>query len=463
MAVKYFRRLAMSSLLVAGSSLPAIAQLPAAAQAPAVQPPALASQPTAPTTGAAPAEQLPPLTGELATDGPQIYHLSLEEAKSRTLQSSVVMSLASSQVAAKSFAVQAAQKDFLPKLLNSFSYFHFDSDLGTVVTTPGIVNPATSVSVPVVNQDAPIYSAIAIQPITPLFKVQAAVDIGEADVGVAQAQRQFARRELTKGVEQLYLGLAAARQIKGGLEFAIASAKQAVDATQASAAKISLVELQQNMVTVNNQCAVLQLQLNQLTGLPPCTELVIEEPPLPLNPFGCADELVSAAVSSSPKVREARMEVEKAAGAVRLANADYMPSVNTYGFYVNQEATNTIQDGFTGVGVSASYMLEWGKKGDTLRQWQSTEVLARQNLQKQIQDLQLNAIKAFNEVNRAQQALGYANQLATLNREAKMPTDPFQLKFAIKDRLESELGAIKADLDFRNAVVEIRSIAGYCE
>ena len=172
---------------------------------------------------------------------------------------------------------------------------------------------------------------------------------------------------------------------------------------------------------------------------------------------------MSVAVATSPKIREARMQVEKAAGAVRLANADFVPSVNAYGFYVNQDATPTIQEGFTGVGVSASYLLEWGKKNDTLRQWKATEVLARQNLQKEIQDLQLSAIKAFNEVNRTEQALGYANQLATLNRESKLPTDPFQLKFAIKDRLESELGAIKADVDFRNAVVEVRSIAGYCE
>ncbi len=157
------------------------------------------------------------------------------------------------------------------------------------------------------------------------------------------------------------------------------------------------------------------------------------------------------------------MQCEKAAGAVDLANADYLPSVNAYGFYVNQTATPTIQDGFTGVGVSASYLLEWGKKNDTLRQWKATECLARANLQKEIQDIQLSAIKAFNEVNRAEQALGYANQLATLNRDSALPTDPFQLKFAIKDRLESELGAIKADVDYRNAVVEVRSIAGCCD
>ena len=351
----------------------------------------------------------------------------------------------------------------MPKLLNSFFYFHFDSDLGTVVTTPGIFNPATAISVPIVNQDAPLYAATAVQPITALLKVRAAVDIGEADVGAAQAQRQLARRELTKGVEQLYFGLFAARKIKGGLDLAAAGAQQLVAATNAPAAKISLVEVQQNLVTVNGQVASLQAQLNQLVNLPPCTELILTEPPAPQNPFGCADEVVNAAVESSPKIREARMQVEKAAGAVRLAHADFVPSVNAYGIYVNQDATPTIQDSFTGVGMSASYLLEWGKKNDTLRQWKATEVLARQNLQKEIQDLQLSAIKAFNEANRTQQALGYANQLAALNREAKLPTDPFQLKFAIKDRLESELGAIKADVDHRNAVVEVRSIAGFCE
>ena len=450
MAIVHFRRLVLSSLFVAGSCLPV------AAQGPVVSPPSSALV-------ANQMEQLPEAPSIVATDALPQYHLSLEEAKSRALQSSIVMDLASTQVAAKSHALGAASKDFLPKLLNSFAYYHFDSDLGTVVTTPGIVNPATSFAVPVVEQDSSIYTAAAIQPITPLLKVRAAVDIGQADVGVAQAQRQFARRELTKGAEQLYIGLFFARKIKGGLESAAAGAKQMVDATQASAAKMSLIELQQNLVTVNNQCEVLQVQLTQLTGLPPCTEIVLQEPPWPQNPFGCADDVIGAAVASSPKITEARMQAEKAAGAVRLANADFVPSVNAYGFYVNQTATQTIQDGFTGVGVSASYLLEWGKKNDTLRQWKATEVLARQALQKEMQDLQLNAIKAFNEVHRTEQVLGYANQLAQLNRDAKMPTDPFQLKFAIKDRLESELGAIKADLDYRNAIVEVRSIAGYSE
>jgi outer membrane protein TolC len=148
---------------------------------------------------------------------------------------------------------------------------------------------------------------------------------------------------------------------------------------------------------------------------------------------------------------------------VRLARAEFVPSVNAYGFYVNQDATPTIQEDFTGVGMSATILLEWGKKNDTLRQWKATAVLARQNLQKQIQDTELAAIKAFNEASRAQQALAQAQKMAQLNREATLPTDPFQLKFAVKDRLESELGVVKADVEFRNAIVELRSITGFCE
>ena len=222
MAIESFRRLVLSALIGASSCLCAVAQGPAVIAPHAVPP-------------VEHAELLPGSPAVVATDEVISYQLSLDEAISRTLQNSIIMDLASTQVAAKSYALQAAQKDYLPKLLNSFFYFHFDSDLGTVVTTPGIFNPATAISVPIVNQDAPLYAATAVQPITALLKVRAAVDIGEADVGAAQAQRQLARRELTKGVEQLYFGLFAARKIKGGLDLAAAGAQQLVAATNAPA------------------------------------------------------------------------------------------------------------------------------------------------------------------------------------------------------------------------------------
>ena len=38
--------------------------------------------------------------------------------------------------------------------------------------------------------------------------------------------------------------------------------------------------------------------------------------------------------------------------------------------------------------------------------------------------------------------------------------DPFQLKFVLEAKLQAELGAIKAELDHRTAIVELRSATG---
>jgi outer membrane protein TolC len=392
------------------------------------------------------------------------FHLTLEDAKARVLDNSVVMSLASTQIAAKSYTMQAASKDYLPKLLNSFSYFHFDSDLGTVVKTPGVFNPVTAVSVPVVNQDAPMYTAMLVQPITPLLKVREAVNITAADVGAAAAQRRQARRELTKGVEQLYFGILATQRIKAGLEQAVAGAQQAAEASKGPDAQISLIQAQQGLLAANSQLVDLFAQMKQLIALPTQTDLDLEQPAAPIKPFVSVDEAVSAAVATSPKVQESRTQVDKADAAVRLAEADYVPSVLVYGLYVDQNSTPVIQNDFTGVGVSATYTLEWGKKNDTYRASVATACLARQALQKEIQDTTLNAAKAYNATQQAEQGLMYAEKLAALNQQVPLPQhDMTALKAELQARLESGIAAIKADLEYRNALVELRSMTGLDE
>jgi outer membrane protein TolC len=185
--------------------------------------------------------------------------------------------------------------------------------------------------------------------------------------------------------------------------------------------------------------------MNSLVDLPPRTQLELEEPPPPTIPFASVEEAVAAAVSSSPKLQEARRQVDLAEAALRLAKSNYVPNVMAYGFYVNQNTTPVVQEDFSGVGVSATYVLEWGKKNDTYRASMATVALARQNLRKEMQDTNLNAAKAFHTANQAEQALNYAQQLAMLSRQVQPPaTDPTALKAAVQARLEAEVAAIKA-------------------
>ncbi len=204
--------------------------------------------------------------------------------------------------------------------------------------------------------------------------------------------------------------------------------------------------------------------MNQLVTLPPQTILELETPNPPTKPFSNVDEAVSAAVATSPKIQEARTQVDKAEAASRLAAADYVPQVLAYGIYVNQTTTPLIQDDFTGVGVTASYVLEWGKKNDTYRASTATVCLARQALRKEVQDTSLNATKAYHAAEQAEKALAYAQQLAALNSQIKPPAnDMTALKAALQARLDAEIAAIKAELEYRTAIVELRSMAGLDE
>jgi len=75
-------------------------------------------------------ERLPDTSSYISRDpAPSTYDLTLADAKSRVLENSVIMELASTQIAAKCYTMQAAEKDYLLKLLNAFRYFHFESDL----------------------------------------------------------------------------------------------------------------------------------------------------------------------------------------------------------------------------------------------------------------------------------------------------------------------------------------------
>jgi outer membrane protein TolC len=395
------------------------------------------------------------------------YHLTLEEARSRVLQTSVIMDLASTQVQAKCYALQAARKDYLPKVLNAFTYFHFDSDLGKVLTTPGVFNPATTVSVPVFEQDSLFYTATAIQPITPLLKVRELVKVSAAEVRTAQAQVDDARGQLLKGVEELYFGILAAQRSRAILEQALAAARQMAAAAPSPLAQISVVETQQGLLTAEQQVVTLIEQMNSLIDLPAQTQLELEEPPSPTNPFASADDAVAAAVASSPKLREAQEQVNMAEAALRVAKADYVPSVLAYGFYANNNSLAVIQEDFTGVGMSATYTLEWGQKNDALRGAKATLCLARQNLRKVIQDTSLAAVNAFHTATQAEQALSYAQQLAKLNQEvqptAQEAQDPLVLKAAAAAKLQAVLGAIKAEVDYRIAVIELKSMTGRAE
>jgi outer membrane protein TolC len=165
-------------------------------------------------------------------EAPATVRITLEEAKQRALSSNKLLNLASLNAESKAFAVKAMRANYFPQVLGNVFYFHFNDELGTVLSGGGrtvtgpagkplITFPPFSVNVPVMNQDSSMATLMAVQPITDLLKIRQGVKIAEADEGIARAQLEQGIRKVASGVEQLYWGLLAAQRIRAGTVSAV--------------------------------------------------------------------------------------------------------------------------------------------------------------------------------------------------------------------------------------------------
>ena len=142
-------------------------------------------------------------------------------------------------------------------------YLHFNNDLGTLITTPGrtITGPqgrplatflATTVNVPVLNQDSAFANIGFVQPITDLLKVRQGVKIAQADQQIAQLEVEKGIRDLVSGVEQLYWGLLAVHRLRTGALEGVRGAEQLAKGGSLEG-RTALVEAQQGLQQAEKQ------------------------------------------------------------------------------------------------------------------------------------------------------------------------------------------------------------------
>src|SRR5262245_19531111 len=89
------------------------------------------------------AQEPAPKNSTLANVPPGTVRLTLDEIKQRVLADNKLLQLAAMNVQSKGYATRAAQAMYFPQIIGNVVYFHFNDDLGTVLTTQGrkVVGP----------------------------------------------------------------------------------------------------------------------------------------------------------------------------------------------------------------------------------------------------------------------------------------------------------------------------------
>jgi outer membrane protein TolC len=365
-----------------------------------------------------------------------VRSLTLEEARQLASNNNKALALARLNIQEKLHGVDAARKDYLPKLLGVDYYMHFNEPLGTVVAfrgrqiggvsvgpggilqLPTVTIPGRTISANVLNQDSNLATIMVAQPLTKLIAVNAAVQIARADSHAAQAQLDKGMRELLSGVAQAYHGLLGARRIDRALTLQIQVLEQLLSAQPNPAMKVGLVEARQGLAQVRGQEEQLRHLLNDLLDLPPCTILEPVDPLPGELPAHCAEDAAHLALVNSPEVREAEQDICKAQAALKVARMSFLPDVNVVGGFANQTIADYVQPDIGYVGVTGSWTLfEWGKKKNVLHQRHALIALAEQNLLVAKDKVQLAARKAFSSYQEAHEAFRLAGEMVEARKE----------------------------------------------
>jgi outer membrane protein TolC len=406
------------------------------------------------------AQQVPP-PAEAAV--PDVRRLTLEEARQLALQNNKSLALARLNITEKQHATSAARKDYFPKVLGSVTYFHFNDDLGQIITASGALgllpSGAPISTATVFKQNSTFTTLFLAQPITKLIAVNAAVQIARADENTARAQLDKGTRDLLSGVAQAYYGLAGALRIRAALELQVRLLEEVLSARPAPELRVGLLEARQGLLQVSGQVQELSDTLHDLLGLPSCTVLQLVDPVPGDLPARCADDAAQAAVACSPEVREAQQKIRMAEAGLKVARMDYLPDVNIIGGWANQTLGSYMQPNFGYIGLSGTYTFwAWGKKKHVEWQRQTDVALAQQSLEVAMDKVALDARKAYGSFEQARDALRLAAEMVQAHKEVeKGAAGPAALQ-AKADTSKAELEYMKAEIAYRVAHAQLAAL-----
>jgi outer membrane protein TolC len=402
-----------------------------------------------------------------AAAGPPARRLTLEEAHQLALANNKSLELARLNVAEKGHLTSAASRDYLPKVLATVDWFHFDSPLGQVVVTApgtrGILPAGTSlINSAVLNQNTTLSTVFVAQPITKLIAVNAAVKIARADENAAKAQLDKGTRDLLSGVTQAYEGLLGALRIQTALETQVKLLEQVLQLKPVPELRVGLLEARQGLLQVRGQVEELTGTLNSLLDLPACTVLELVDPLPPELPVRCAAEAAQVALAHNPEVHEAEQSVAKAEAALQVANMAYLPDVNVLGGWANQTAASYIEPNIGYFGVTGSYTFwDWGKRREMVRDRHALIAVARQNLAVVADKVQQDAWKAYLTFEQAREANRLAAEMVKARQDAEKGATGAAALQAKADTAKAELEAMKAEITYRVAHAQLAALV--CE
>jgi outer membrane protein TolC len=230
--------------------------------------------------------------------------------------------------------------------------------------------------------------------------------------------------------------------------------------------RAQLLQAKQELLTTDLQLSDLKLQLNDAVGLPLATTLDLDPNTADAEPPCTREACVAEALASHPEILEARLEVEKANAAVRLAKTDlYVPDVDAFARYSYQNNVPFLAHNFGSFGVHFSYdLFDSGRKRALLHEHEAQLSQAKENLARLTDEVELAVQTAYNKLERTQEMQKVSEELLALRIEssrvlheqlARGEALSSQSNLATAQELDARTLLLQSQLDYTQANDEI--------
>jgi len=309
--------------------------------------------------------------------------LTLEQAVDQAMQNNRPLKTATLEVEKSGEATDARRTQRLPALNvlgisgSRLSETKFEFNKGAFGTFPGVGPvPGSNTEIKDPIRWSSYVLATAVQPLTPLLRINEGIRLSEVTEQVAQEQRREQRHAVVNQVKRVYFQ---AQQTQSALEATDEAIKflQELDrivqeqVTQRKAlradsleVKTRLAEATHRAVTLESDLTSLKEQLNDLLGRDVRNEFSLE-PVLSISALRVdAETAQTLALQRRPSLKAARLHVQQAEHDTRIKALQYVPDfyamvAHVQGVNIGQVLPNQLS--VAGIFVSWEFV-DWGRK-----------------------------------------------------------------------------------------------------
>jgi outer membrane protein TolC len=234
--------------------------------------------------------------------------------------------------------------------------------------------------------------------------------------------------------------------------------------------RAQVLQAKQELLSTDLQLSDLRIQLNDVTGLPLTTDLVLD-PNVGAASESCArEECLRVALESHPEIAEARAVLEKARSAVRLARYEFIPDFEAFARYSFQDNVPFLAQNFGTIGVRFSYdLFDGGRKRATIGQRQAQLTQAQEDLARISDEIEVRVQTAYNKLERTRQMVAVSKEILALRAESRRTTAQqvalggalrSQGTVSVSQELEAKALLLQSELDYVQAVDEMNEAIG---